>query len=152
MFNNNNNNSRSEDGASLIGEGLNVEGDLNCKGSIEVAGIMNGNISAKGLKVLETGSIIGGVKAGRFEVFGFIEGEIYADDIVIGKTATIKGDVFFKESLKIDEGADVDGYIKRINQAKSTTSIPKQSTKAQKDKKDKQLEIEDSEKKAVNQS
>ena len=42
MFNNNNSNS--EDGASLIGEGLNVEGDLNCKGSIEVAGIMNGNI------------------------------------------------------------------------------------------------------------
>ena len=153
MFNNNNNNnSRLEDGASLIGEGLNVEGDLNCKGSIEVAGIMNGNISANGLKVLETGSIIGGVKAGRFEVFGFIEGEIYADDIVIGKTATIKGDVFFKESLKIDEGADVDGYIKRLNQVKSTSSIPKQSTKTQKDKKDKQLEIEDSEKKAVNQS
>ena len=113
---------------------------------------MNGNISANGLKVLETGSIIGGVKAGRFEVFGFIEGEIYADDIVIGKTATIKGDVFFKESLKIDEGADVDGYIKRLNQVKSTSSIPKQSTKTQKDKKDKQLEIEDSEKKAVNQS
>ena len=152
MFNNNNNNSRSEDGASLIGEGLNVEGDLNCKGSIEVAGIMNGNISATGLKVLETGSIIGGVKAGRFEVFGFIEGEIYADDIVIGKTATIKGDVFFKESLKIDEGADVDGYIKRLNQVKSTSSIPKQSTKTQKDKKDRQLEIEDSEKKAVNQA
>ena len=68
MFNNNNS-QRTEDGTSLIGEGLNVEGDLNCKGSIEVAGIMNGNIIANGLKVLETGSIIGGVKAGRFEVF-----------------------------------------------------------------------------------
>ena len=151
MFNNNNN-QRTEDGASLIGEGLNVEGDLNCKGSIEVAGIMNGNIIANGLKVLETGSIIGGVKAGRFEVFGFIEGEIYADDIVIGKTATIKGDIFFKDNLKIDEGADVDGYIKRVNQGKSTSNSPKQPTKSQKDKKDKQLEIEDSEKKAVNQS
>jgi len=151
MFNNNNNQS-SENGASLIGEGLNIEGDLNCKGSIEVAGIMNGNIIANGLKVLETGSIIGGVKAGRFEVFGFIEGEIYADDIVIGKTATIKGDIFFKDNLKIDEGADVDGYIKRVNQGKSTSNSPKQATKSLKDKKDKQLEIEDSEKKAVNQS
>lgn len=150
MFNNNNSNS--ENGASLIGEGLNIEGDLNCKGSIEVAGIMNGNIIASGLKVLETGSIIGGVKAGRFEVFGFIEGEIYADDIVVGKTATIKGDIFFKDNLKIDEGADVDGYIKRVNQGKSTSSAPKQSPKSQKDKKDKQLEIEGSEKKAVNQS
>ena len=151
MFNNNNN-QNSENGASLIGEGLNIEGDLNCKGSIEVAGIMNGNIIANGLKVLETGSIIGGVKAGRFEVFGFIEGEIYADDIVIGKTATIKGDIFFKDNLKIDEGADVDGYIKRVNQGKSTSNSPKQATKSLKDKKDKQLEIEDSEKKAVNQS
>ena len=150
MFNNNN--SRSEDGVSLIGEGLNVEGDLNCKGSVEVAGIMNGNILASGLKVLETGSIIGGVKAGRFEVFGFIEGEIYADDIVIGKTATIKGDIFFKDNLKIDEGADVDGYIKRLNQGKSSSNTPKQSQKIQKEKKEKQLEIEDTEKKAVNQS
>ena len=147
-----NNDRSSSDGTSLIGEGLNIEGDMVCKGSIEVAGIMNGNIKSVNLKVLETGSIIGSVAAGKFEVFGFIEGEIYADDIVIGKTATIKGDVFFKENLKIDEGADVDGYIKRVNQGKSATTQPKQSQKVAKEKKDKQLEIEDSEKKAVNQS
>jgi cytoskeletal protein CcmA (bactofilin family) len=150
MFNNNDRSS--SDGTSLIGEGLNIEGDMVCKGSIEVAGIMNGNIKSVNLKILETGSIIGSVAAGKFEVFGFIEGEIYADDIVIGKTATIKGDVFFKESLKIDEGADVDGYIKRVNQGKSATTQPKQSQKVAKEKKEKQLEIEDSEKKAVNQS
>ena len=149
MFNNNN--SKTEDGTSLIGEGLNIQGDLVCSGSIEVAGIMNGNIKAENLKVLETGSIIGGVKAGKFEVFGFIEGEIYADDIVIGKTATIKGDVFFAENLKIDEGADVDGYIKRLTQ-KSSSSTTKQSQNKSREKKEKQLEIEDSEKKAVNQS
>ena len=147
-----NNNSINADGTSLIGEGLNVEGDLNCRGEIEVAGIMNGNIKAKSLKVLETGSIIGGVKASRFEVFGFIEGEIYADDIVIGKTATIKGDIFFRENLKIDEGADVDGYIKRVSQSKQASAPPKQSQKVVKENKEKQLEIEDTEKKAVNQS
>ena len=152
MFNNNN--SERADGTSLIGEGLTIEGDLSCKGEIEIAGIMNGNIRAESLKVLETGSIIGGVKASTFEVFGFIEGEIYADDIVIGKTATIKGDIFFKENLKIDEGADVDGYIKRVNQGKQTSSKPQQSQKAKvkEEKKEKQLEIEDTEKKAVNQS
>ena len=152
MFNNNN--SERADGTSLIGEGLTIEGDLNCKGEIEIAGIMNGNIRAESLKVLETGSVIGGFKASKFEVFGFIEGEIYVDDIVIGKTATIKGDIFFKENLKIDEGADVDGYIKRVNQGKQTSSKPQQSQKAKvkEEKKEKQLEIEDTEKKAVNQS
>ena len=68
------------------------------------------------------------------------------------KQQRLKEIYFFKDNLKIDEGADVDGYIKRVNQGKSTSSSPKQSPKSQKDKKDKQLEIEDSEKKAVNQS
>lgn len=138
-----------ESGTSLIGEGLNIEGDLICKGKIEVAGIMNGSVKAENLKVFETGSIIGGVKAGRFEIFGFIEGEIYADDIYIGKTATIKGDIFFKESLKIDEGADVDGYIKRLSQVAQSKQTPKKTTNKQEQK---QLDIEEPKKKAVNQS
>ena len=138
-----------ENGTSLIGEGLNIEGDLICKGKIEVAGIMNGSVRAENLKVFETGSIIGAVKAGRFEVFGFIEGEIYADDIYIGKTATIKGDIFFKENLKIDEGADVDGYIKRLSQATQSKQTPKKTTNKQEQK---QLDIEEPKKKAVNQS
>ena len=140
-----------EDGTSLIGEGLNVEGDLICKGKIEVAGIMNGNVKAENLKVFETGSIIGGVKAGRFEVFGFIEGEIYADDIFIGKTATIKGDIFFKENLKIDEGADVDGYIKRMSQAKNIQPAKQQSKQSTKQQQ-KQLDIEEPKQKVVNQT
>ena len=56
-------------------------------------------------------------------MFGFIVwGNLRADDIVIGKTATIKGDIFLSDNLKIDEGADVDGYIKRINQRKINIS------------------------------
>ena len=101
MFNNNNDSVSSN--VSHIGEGLQVEGDLICKGTIEISGIMNGNIRAYNIKLLETGSIIGSVKADIFEVFGYVEGETEAGDVKIGKTATIKGDVFFKENLKIDE-------------------------------------------------
>ena len=85
------------------------------QGTIEISGIMNGNIKAYNIKLLETGSIIGSVKADIFEVFGYVEGETEAGDV--GKTATIKGDVF-KENLKIDEGADVDGYLKRLTDNK----------------------------------
>ena len=35
--------------------------------------------------------------------------------------AVIKGDIFFKKTLKTEEGADIDGYIKRINSGKSDT-------------------------------
>ena len=145
---------QTEDGTSLIGEGLNIEGDLVCQGSIEVAGIMNGSVKAANLKILETGSVIGAIKADKFEVFGFIEGEIYADDIKIGKTATIKGDIYFKDNLKIDEGADVDGYIKRVKQNnQSSISQSKKDTKKPAEKKqDQQIDIEENEKKAVNQN
>ena len=73
MFSNNNDSVSSN--VSHIGEGLQVEGDLICKGTIEISGIMNGNIRAYNIKLLETGSIIGSVKADIFEVFGYVEGE-----------------------------------------------------------------------------
>jgi len=151
MFKNNN---LDASGVSLIGEGLNIEGDLNCSGSIEVAGIMNGSVKSKNLKVIESGSIIGGVNSERLEVFGFVEGEIYADDIIIGKTATIKGDIFFKENLKIDEGADVDGYIKRMSQktTSSTEKKPAQSRQVKNKTEQESLDINQNQKKAVNEN
>ena len=132
---------------SHIGEGLQVEGDLTCKGTIEISGIMNGNIKAHNIKLLETGSIMGSVKAEVFEVFGYVEGETEAGEVKIGKTATIKGDVYFKENLKIDEGADVDGYLKRLTdkaQKNTQKSTPQKSVKS------KPEDTED--KKAVNQN
>ena len=41
--------------------------------------------------------------------------------MIVGKTAVIKGDIFFKDTLKTEEGADIDGYIKRANNGKSNT-------------------------------
>ena len=42
-----------------------------------------------------------------------------ADVIIIGKSAVIKGDIYFRQTLKAEEGADIDGYIKRIDTGKS---------------------------------
>ena len=33
----------------------------------------------------------------------------------------VKGDIFFKNTLKTEEGADIDGYIKRANNGKSNS-------------------------------
>ena len=45
--------------------------------------------------------------------------KIKENDVIVGKTAVIKGDIFFKNTLKTEEGADIDGYIKRANNGKS---------------------------------
>ena len=105
-------------GRSHVGETMQIEGDLRTSGSIDIAGLVNGNIFVQEMTITETGSIRGTVEAGSIEVNGHVEGKISADIIIIGKSAVIKGDIFFKQTLKTEEGADIDGYIKRINNGK----------------------------------
>jgi len=108
-------------GRSLIGETMQLEGDLRTSGSIDVAGLINGNIFVSEMTVKEAGSIRGTVEATSIEINGHVEGKITADVVIVGKTAVIKGDVLFKNSLRTEEGADIDGYIKRMNNGKSNS-------------------------------
>ena len=102
-------------GRSHIGETMQLEGDLRTSGSIDIAGLINGNIFVSEMSITETGSVRGTVEATTIEVNGHMEGKISADSVIVGKTAVIKGDIFFKNSLKTEEGADIDGYIKRAS-------------------------------------
>ena len=108
-------------GRSHIGETMQIEGDLRTSGSIDVAGLINGNIFVSEITVTETGSIRGVIEATSIEINGHLEGKIAADTVIVGKTAVIKGDIFFKNTLKTEEGADIDGYIKRANNGKSNS-------------------------------
>ena len=108
-------------GRSYIGETMHLEGDLRTSGSIDVAGLINGNIFVSEMTVAETGSVRGSVEATAVEINGHVAGKISADTVIVGKTAVVKGDIFFKDTLKTEEGADIDGYIKRANKGKSDT-------------------------------
>ena len=108
-------------GRSHIGETMQFEGDLRSSGSLDVAGLMNGNIFVSDMTITEAGSVRGSIEAASIEVNGHVEGKITADVVIVGKNAVIKGDIFFKNTLKTEEGADIDGYIKRVNNGKSNT-------------------------------
>ncbi len=108
-------------GRSYVGETLQLEGDLRSSGSVDVAGLINGNVFASEICVKETGSIRGSIEATSIEINGHIEGKVSADTVIVGKSAVIKGDMFFKSTLKTEEGADIDGYIKRVDNGKTNT-------------------------------
>ena len=108
-------------GRSHIGETLQIEGDVRSSGSIDVSGLINGNVFVSEMTVNETGSVRGALEATSVEVNGHVEGKISADSVIVGKNAVIKGDIFFKHTLKTEEGADIDGYIKRVNNGKTNT-------------------------------
>jgi cytoskeletal protein CcmA (bactofilin family) len=100
---------------------MQFEGDLRSSGSLDVAGLVNGNIFVSEMIITEAGSVRGSIEAANIEVNGHVEGKISADVVIVGKNAVIKGDIFFKNTLKTEEGADIDGYIKRISKGKSDT-------------------------------
>ena len=105
-------------GRSYVGETMQLEGDLRTAGSIDIAGLINGNVFVSEITIAESGSVRGSIEAANIEVYGHVEGKISADVVIIGKSAVIKGDIFFKNTLKTEEGADIDGYIKRASKGK----------------------------------
>ena len=101
-----------QSGRSYVGESMQVEGNLECPGTVDVAGLINGDVNVKEMIVFETGSIKGNLTVKKITINGHIEGQVIADEISLGSNSVIKGDITFKTSLKTEEGAEIDGYIK----------------------------------------
>jgi len=102
-----------DSGRSLISESFSLEGTLRTSGAIDVAGLIKGPVYTNDLIIKDTGSVIGPVETDKIEIYGHLEGKVVAKTIVIGNTAVVKGDILFSESLKTEEGADINGYIKK---------------------------------------
>ena len=128
-----------DSGRSLISETFSLEGTLRTSGAIDVAGLIKGAVYTNDLIIKETGSIIGPVETDKIEIHGHLEGKIVAKTIVIGSTAVVKGDILFSESLKTEEGADINGYLKKtestsLEAAQSEFKLDSIEAKESKDK------------------
>ena len=105
---------------SLISETVSIEGTINSSGAIDVAGLIKGPVFSKEIIIRETGSITGTIEGEHVEIHGHLDGKVSGQNIVIGSTGTVKGDIEFGNNLKTENGADIDGYIKKTNKSKST--------------------------------
>ena len=104
---------------SLISETVSIEGTINSSGAIDVAGLIKGPVYSKEIIIRETGSITGSVEGDHIEIHGHLDGKVSGQDVVIGGTGTVKGDIEFGNNLRTENGADIDGYIKKTNSSKS---------------------------------
>ena len=104
---------------SLISETVSIEGTINSSGAVDVAGLIKGPVISKEIVVRETGSITGSIEGDRVEIHGHMNGKISGDEIIIGSTGTVKGDIEFANNLRTENGADIDGYIKKTHGSKS---------------------------------
>ena len=123
---------------SLISETVSVEGTINSSGAIDVAGLVKGPVISKEIVIRETGSITGSIEGDRVEVHGHMDGKISGEDIIIGSTGTVKGDIEFSNNLRTENGADIDGYIKKTHGSKSKLTPDFLFSKSKEDKKSKE--------------
>ncbi len=106
-------NERKDTERSLISETVSIDGTVNSSGAIDIAGLIKGPVFSKEVVIKETGSISGEVEADRVEVHGHLNGKIAAQNVVIGATGVVKGDIMFGANLRTEEGADIEGFIKK---------------------------------------
>ena len=123
---------------SLISETVSVEGTINSSGAIDIAGLVKGPVISKEIIVRETGSITRTIEGDRVEIHGHMDGKISGEDVVVGSTGTVKGDIEFSNNLKTENGADIDGYIKKTHGSKSKLTPDFLFSKSKEDKKPKE--------------
>ena len=98
---------------SLISETVSIDGTVNSSGSIDIAGLIKGPVHSEEVVIKDTGSISGEVEAVKVEIYGHLDGKISAENVVIGSTGVVKGDIEFSSNLRTENGADIEGYIKK---------------------------------------
>jgi cytoskeletal protein CcmA (bactofilin family) len=114
MFFNSKKNETFVDGFSHLGEEASFEGEIHCKGEIEIAGKVKGNISAKCLRILETGKVTGQVNAEKVEILGWMIGNTDSVSVYVGEKGVVKGDLKFEVSLSVAEGANILGHVQKV--------------------------------------
>ncbi|MDR1693453.1 MAG: polymer-forming cytoskeletal protein [Oscillospiraceae bacterium] len=104
--------------ATVIGRGIKLESaKLSGTESVIIDGTYLGDIDLGGfLKVGETGSVIGNIKAKRMEICGKVKGVILCDGLVhLTSSAYVEGGIA-AQTLKTDEGARINGQCRMVDE------------------------------------
>lgn len=93
---------------SVFAADLKITGEVSSAGDIEMAGDVDGNISARSLSITGEGRMRGTIRAETVEVKGKMDGQIEAGSFSMRATAQVAADVTYS-TLVIDSGAQIDG-------------------------------------------
>ena len=108
---------------STIGADFTIEGLVNSAGEVDLGGSIKGPVNVKALIIKEKGSVIGEINAEIVNVLGFVDGKVTAKKITVGATGEVKGDLEFTETLVVEEGARLDGNVKKVPLAKIENKV-----------------------------
>lgn len=103
----------SDEGPSLIGSGIFVEGNIVANVELQIRGKVVGDVRCDTLVLSEHGQIRGNVVADRVRLSGSVEGAIDTGDLSIEATARVQGDLTYSR-IKMATGAVVQGRMSHV--------------------------------------
>ena len=112
--------------SSVISAGLKIVGNLQSEADVMISGTVEGDINSRSLTVSEGATVVGTIESTSVEVRGRVDGQVNASSVRVARGGHVNGDILY-ETLSIDEGAVVEGQLRR-NQGGMGTSKPNVST------------------------
>lgn len=100
------------DAPSIISADMKVVGNLQSGGDVQIEGSVEGDIKSRTVTIGEKAHINGSINAETANILGRINGKLNASKVRIAKTANLQGDINY-QILSIEEGAVIDGHIRR---------------------------------------
>jgi cytoskeletal protein CcmA (bactofilin family) len=113
-----------ENGTSVIAANFQIVGNLSCNDTLNVEGMVEGNIECHSLALGETGTVKGEVRADTVAIKGTFSGAINARVVTLARSAKVNGDITASETLGIEPGAEFDGTCKRSRASTGNGAMP----------------------------
>ncbi|CCB64286.1 MULTISPECIES: polymer-forming cytoskeletal protein [unclassified Hyphomicrobium] len=108
---------------SVLGQDITISGQqlvIKTKGSLLIAGHIQGDVHGEAVTVGETGSVAGTITARTITVQGEVSGALKGSSVNLNATSRVDGDII-KQTLSIDEGAQFDGSVRRAKDISEVT-------------------------------
>ncbi|HYW15762.1 MAG TPA: polymer-forming cytoskeletal protein [Allosphingosinicella sp.] len=102
-----------DEGPSIIGSGIFVDGDIEADVDLRIRGRVVGDVRCAALVLGEQGEIRGNIFADRIRLSGLVEGAVETGDLALEESARVKGDVTYSR-VRMVKGAQVQGRMSHV--------------------------------------
>ena len=106
----------------FVGDVIKFSGEVTFKTSLRIDGNFSGQVnSTSGTLVVSTGANLSEavINVAVAKINGAVEGQVNANEVVLGRTAQVTGDVS-AESLIVEAGALLNGRCRKVSAANAT--------------------------------
>lgn len=105
----------------LVGENVNITGNITVLGDVHIYGNVNGEITAQEIHIGETGKVNGEIKVSLADIRGEVSNSVHVKEtLIIRSTGKISGTISY-QSLEIEQGGIIEGKVEK----NSTSNSPK---------------------------